>query len=397
MYNNGSMVIKTQTSNMTKALEEQMKLFMKDAAATLGAEAHDLMIALWNDRKGDFVKELTASLTKKRKRSGKKRGKSAYIFFSVAERIKINQDKPELKGKDVMKELGERWAEAKKGDIGKWEQMAVEDKQRVQDTDEVVETDDDDEMGKDVLPAKKKKSGKKKGKSAYIFFSVAERIKIKQDKPDLKGKDVMKELGERWAEAKKGDIGKWERMAADDKQRVQEESDDEVVETVIPVKKKKSSGKKKGKSAYIFFTIAERIKIKQDKPDLKGKDVMKELGERWAEAKKGDIGKWEQMAADDKQRVQEESDDEDKQEERDDVKEEETKKVKKVYAYAFWAKALRDEVAKSAKLKGKELTAELRKRWKGLENAEKDEWKVAAAAAGQEVVIATVTQHGHAE
>ena len=49
---------------------------------------------------------------------------------------------------------------------------------------------------------------------------------------------------------------------------------------------------KRGKSAYIFFCGPERVKIKDEKPELKGQDVMKELGARWKEAKKGDISKW---------------------------------------------------------------------------------------------------------
>ena len=90
------MVTKVQTSNITDVLEGQMTLFITAAAGAIGADNTDVLTALWQDRKGDFVKGIT-TIFKKRKRSGK-HGKSAYIFFCGPERVKIKDEKPELKG-----------------------------------------------------------------------------------------------------------------------------------------------------------------------------------------------------------------------------------------------------------------------------------------------------------
>ena len=294
--------------------------------------------------------------------------------------------------------------------------------------------------GRKKSSKKKDKNAPKRGKSAYIFFCGDHRAQAKQ-KLQEQGEPtgigaVGKELGRMWTQAKEGDISKWKKMETQDKERYENEKETYVPAEEVKTPKKKSSGKKRGKSAYIFFTIAERIKIKQDKPDLKGKDVMKELGERWAEAKKGDIGKWEQMAAEDKQRVQEESE-ESGSEEKTDVDEEAKKiadtsppppnsapkvdtmwkskvdkksgktyyinketretqwnkpdefdeetpparpKTKRVYAYTLWVRENKTTIGEETKLTKSELTKELSRRWKEMDATEKEAWKEKAQA-----------------
>jgi hypothetical protein len=164
-----------------------------------------------------------------------------------------------------------------------------------------------------------------------------------------------------------------------------------------PVKKRKrkrksslASSKKRAKSAYMFFCAEERTRIKEGEPEMKGREVMVELGKRWRQAKEGDISKWEKLAKKDKARVESESD-----EAHPDIREFLTTlplappkpvedKAKKIYTYSFWAKHHRSEIGRSTGLKSKELTKELSKQWKALGQEEKAEWKEAAIKASEE-------------
>ncbi len=70
----------------------------------------------------------------------------------------------------------------------------------------------------------KDKNGPKRSRSAYLFFCTEERIKIKEELPDLTPREVMFELGRRWKKTKtEGDISRWEEMATKDKKRYNEE------------------------------------------------------------------------------------------------------------------------------------------------------------------------------
>ena len=186
---------------------------------------------------------------------------------------------------------------------------------------------------KEVSKAKRKskKGGIKKGKSAYIFFSGEERAKIKKEIEDgiidkLDNQQIMGELAARWKIAQEGDISKYEKLAAADKERYESEkqnssasegetfSDDEVKSTESPAPKKKSSSKKKvssdtpkkNKSAYMFFCDEQRPIIKEENPDIKSKEIMSVLAERWNALKNGDdtdeLQRYFDMASEDKER-----------------------------------------------------------------------------------------------
>ena len=183
---------------------------------------------------------------------------------------------------------------------------------------------------KEVSKAKRKakKGGIKKGKSAYIFFSGEERAKIKKEIEDgtidkLDNQQIMGELAARWKLAQEGDISKYEKLAAADKERYETEkqntssesetfSDDDVKSTEVPKKKKSSPKKKdsdapkKNKSAYMFFCEEQRPIVKEENPDIKSKEIMSVLAERWNALKNGDdteeLQRYFDLASKDKER-----------------------------------------------------------------------------------------------
>ena len=270
----------------------------------------------------------------------------------------------------------------------------------------------------------------KRGSSAYIFFCKDMRTKVKDSLTDSTPRTVTKELGARWNKAKEaGKIGKWEKLAAKDKERYTGEmadytppSEDEWAELITKTEKKtkkktKQTGPKRACSSYIFFCKEMRATIKKEQPDIESKDIMSELGTRWNVAKTaGKIDKWVKMAAEDKQRYKDEvssgsevdeGEDEIVMETRarkrkrkakvkavveeeiieEEVVEEVPKKTstkkKRVLAMKYWKEQVGDDIANECGLEGGELIKEFSKRWKALGKVGQAEWKKAAAAASE--------------
>lgn len=169
----------------------------------------------------------------------------------------------------------------------------------------------------------------KKGCTSYIKFSNEMRAQVKEDNPDMKGKDIIKELGRLWRtgfakldkktiakleedgitftekememETKKRDKAraKYEKLAEEDKKRYEAEmkeytplTEDEIVAKLeasgkkirkrgSPKKNKRDPNKPKGKkSAYLAFCSAMRTTMKEES-GLDSKELTSALGELW--------------------------------------------------------------------------------------------------------------------
>ncbi len=224
-----------------------------------------------------LAKKLTpVKSSRKKDPDAPKRGKSAYIFFGQEYREKAKKQLIEEHGDDykhtmVMAKLGEMWNELKtstkpkdKKDVAKFEKMAEDDKERYEAEKEDYTPPSEEELS-DKLSSKKKKdpNAPKRGKSAYIFFGQEYREKAKEELIEEHGDDykhtmVMAKLGEMWNELKastkpkdKKAVAKFEKMAADDKERYEAEKEDYTPpsEEDAPEKKvaKKPSPKKEVK------------------------------------------------------------------------------------------------------------------------------------------------------
>jgi hypothetical protein len=165
---------------------------------------------------------------------------------------------------------------------------------------------------KKALNKKTKKSGPKKNKSSYNLFCAEERLKVKEDLPDLGNKDIFAELAARWKTLKEKNskrYSKYQKLADEDKVRYLKEKenfvDEEGDETDGGNKTKKKVGPKKPKSSYMFFCQEERPNIVKEKPDLSAKEVLVELGARWKDLKENSpnkVKKFETLATKDKER-----------------------------------------------------------------------------------------------
>lgn len=209
--------------------------FLKDHTVS------DDVISAWEEKK--FQKQFRQRIMKSsaprsvKDPNAPKRARSSYLFFCEDERPVIKAANPELKSKEITRKLGESWnalKDAASGDkpnkkakarLASYEKKAEADKVRYSDAKEnyVAPTEITQARGG---RAKKDPNAPKRGKSGYILFCADERPKVVKANPEMKPKDITKELGVRWnslKETKPKIYAKYEKKAEADKARYQSE------------------------------------------------------------------------------------------------------------------------------------------------------------------------------
>ena len=132
----------------------------------------------------------------------------------------------------------------------------------------------------------KDKSKPKRGKSAYLFFSMTQRGAILAKQPDLKVTEVAKVVAGEWRKLTPQEKVPYEEMAAADRARYQKE-----METYVPVpdpnaaknsrRRKDPNAPKRPKAAFMVFSAHVRPKIKEQFPDEPFGAVAKRIGAMW--------------------------------------------------------------------------------------------------------------------
>ena len=341
----------TQTKNIND--------FIKTFLSTHGVDTE-----VFDEWKGEETQKAVAALMKslsptKEKKikdpNAPKRAKSAYLFFCNDLRSKVKEELgDDSKATEVTSELGVQWNALKaavekndkksKKEMDKYTKQAVEDKERYTTEMEDYTPPSDEELTEMVAGKKKRGSGgkskkdpeaPKRPKSAYLFFCADKREEIKEGLDEPTPKDVMAELGSKWAELKeaaegddkkaKKDMTKYTKQAVDDKERYTTEMEAYTPpssgdEEVVPKKKsptKKSTkkvstddddededrpkeavvAKKKGKSGYALYCGEFRDEVKEDNPDKSGTDITKLLAQMWKDLPEDEKEEWKVKAS----------------------------------------------------------------------------------------------------
>lgn len=221
-----------------------------------------------------------------------KRGKSSYIFFCIDKRQKIIEANPEMKAKEIVKELGNMWRNLKEKEKQKYVNKSIEDKKRY-----------DNDMENYVPPentlisVKKTKKGPKRGRTGYIFFCTENRPLIKQENSELNTKEITSSLGAKWNSLSEEEKLPYIKLAEEDKKRYEEEKlncidneESSIIKKPDDVKEKSKKSKKskkvkkssKKKSGYVIFCQEERDNVKETNPEYSSKEITQELSELWA-------------------------------------------------------------------------------------------------------------------
>ena len=212
----------------------------------------ETILGAWNDNLEDFKEKFQTKVNKKAKKSKKpkdapKGALSAYILFGKEIRDQIKKDEPDFDSKEIMREQGRRWAKLKdenQREIDRYNMLAKQDKIRYNKemenyTPAVSDDDDENDKGKKKR-AKKDPNAPKGAKNAYLYYCEANRSLLKEDNPDMTGKEIQKELAEQWKALKEEEPEEAEiyiKMANDDKERFVAENAEYIENDAPKVKK----------------------------------------------------------------------------------------------------------------------------------------------------------------
>lgn len=153
-------------------------------------------------------------------------------------------------------------------------------------------------------PRKKKDPNEpKRGKSAYIFFGMEMRPKIKEQNPGIAVTEVSVKLGELWKKITPNRKKKFEKLADADKVRYIEE-----MKVYKPDAKMFKQGPKRNLTAFFHFCAEKRQEVKSEHPEYKASEVARQLGRMWREDFSDTESRqvWIDMASNDKLRYENE-------------------------------------------------------------------------------------------
>ena len=119
--------------------------------------------------------------------------------------------------------LSVEFKEISPSERAKWDQKALEDKERyAREMEDYVPPSDVEEDG----PKKKKRkdpNAPKRNMSAFFLYSNDVRQSVRESNPDAKFGDIAKIISKQYKELSEKEMSKYQKLAAEDKERYQRE------------------------------------------------------------------------------------------------------------------------------------------------------------------------------
>lgn len=171
----------------------------------------------------------------------------------------------------------------------------------------------------DLTTSKKKDpNAPKKSKSAYTFFLQESHARIKDSNQDIPFGEVSKQISAEWKAMPEAQKRRYVELSQLDKVRYAKEKADyipsggngdegEVLKKRTRAKRSKSLPKKPC-TAYVIFCTRMRPVIVDENPNIHNSDIMKETGRRWKSLTVEQQLPWQELAAEDKVRYEQEMD-----------------------------------------------------------------------------------------
>mmetsp|Transcript_21513 Transcript_21513/g.32011 ORF Transcript_21513/g.32011 Transcript_21513/m.32011 type:complete len:577 (+) Transcript_21513:68-1798(+) len=159
-----------------------------------------------------------------------KHPKSAYLFFVGENRSRVKSENPNLGFTEIARKLGEEWRKLDEKTAQKYQNMAIDDKERYRREKEQFQPPpaDLDEEKQQQLNAKRKRKhplAPKHPLSSYLFFVATNRQKINEKYPNKDFTEVARILGTQWRNLDPSERRIFEILAYADKKRYLEEKD----------------------------------------------------------------------------------------------------------------------------------------------------------------------------
>ena len=189
----------------------------------------ETVMSAWNAKKAEVTKLFSApTRTGKRKKdpNAPKKWMTGYLLFCGDQRKKLENNTPKLSATDITKKLGELWKAVSEKEKKKYEELSKKDKERYENEmkDYVPpESDGEEDSEKKTRKVKKERTGPKRPKSSYLYFCDKMREVVKQENPEMGGKEITIELGARWKALTEEDKVPYISLQATDKERYESE------------------------------------------------------------------------------------------------------------------------------------------------------------------------------
>ncbi|KAJ3448423.1 high mobility group protein dsp1 [Anaeramoeba flamelloides] len=154
-----------------------------------------------------------------------KRNRSAWTFYSMEMRPKVQKKNADLNFREVTKKVNEDWKELSGKAKKKYIKMASEDKKRYQKElkkwqDEQTSESSEEELTRTRYNGRKKPIPRPVGaRNSYQFFMMEKKKELKKSNPDMDSKKVNKKVSKAWKAISEKSKKKYTKMAEDDKKR----------------------------------------------------------------------------------------------------------------------------------------------------------------------------------
>ena len=135
--------------------------------------------------------------------------------------------------------------------------------------------------------------------NSYIYYGIAIRPSVVLANPKLSNTEIISLISKMWNETPEEDRGEYEAKATEDKDRYEKEM--KIYETKYPEKARastKAHDKQTKATAHRMFCAEYRQQLKDDNPELDGREITTMLSELWAEIKedKEQFTKYQELA-----------------------------------------------------------------------------------------------------
>lgn len=164
--------------------------------------------------------------TKKGKDPNKpKRNMSAFFLYSNQNRNRVKEENPGIKFGQIAQLLSVEFKQISAAERAKWDQKALEDKERyAREMEDYVPPDDLEEevWGKGSKRKKKDPNAPKRNMSAYFLYSNAIRSSVKLASPEATFGEVAKIISRQYKALTEAELDVYKKKAEEDKIRYQE-------------------------------------------------------------------------------------------------------------------------------------------------------------------------------
>lgn len=285
----------------------------------------------WNAQKTKVVKLMNRTTQKKKKDpNAPAKAKTSYIIYCMDMRKGVKDKHPDMKATEITSKLGKMWNDLSDAKKAVYNKKAAEDKKRYEH--EMESYTPPENSGDDAASGKKRKkdpNSPKKPLSAYMLYCKDAREELKESQPELKGKDVMKEMARKWGELSEDEKAPYEKNAAKAREKYNaekgtvakkgatEEKKGKKSTKTAPEKepkepkepkeakgargKKKASGGAKQDPGFEAFATEKRAEFEEEYPEWSAKKVTTAVNKAWKELSDEDRDAYKLQTEDDEE------------------------------------------------------------------------------------------------